>query len=242
VYDDFDWRPFSFAYFYTSYDAIIALGIGLCNMTDEFPTGPAIVDAVKATEFLGSSGPVSFDSHTGTRSSAGLTFRVYNLLIDPSEESIEVEVRETAHINIAANNVRVETPFMYARGTTVAPPSLPPLENYDYNLLGDGARILGWILAGIVIVLSVSFGIWTYCSRQKNLVRVAQPLFLGLICAGSALMALAIVPLSLQEPISQKGLNIACMAVPWLFIMGFATAFSSLFCKLRRLNKVRACN
>lgn len=242
VYDDFIWRPYSFNYFYTAYDAIIALGIGLCNMPDEFPTGPSIVDAVKATEFLGSSGPVSFDSYTGTRAAAGLVFKVVNLLINLDDESIGFEAPKTAYIDIGARNVRVEAPFAYTGGTTVAPPSLPPIESYDYNLLGDGARIVGWTLSGVVILLSVGFGIWTYYSRQKTFMRVAQPLFLGLICAGSVLMASSIIPLSFQELMSQRGLNIACMAIPWLFIMGFATAFSSLFCKLRRLNKVRACN
>jgi hypothetical protein len=203
VYDDFIWRPFSFNYFYTGYDAVIALGIGLCNMTNEFPTGPAIVDAVKATDFLGSSGPVSFDSHTGTRAAAGLVFKVMNLLVDVDEESIGFEAHGTAYINIAAKNVLVETPFTYTGGSTVVPPSLPPLESYDYNLLGDGARIVGWTLSGIVIVLSVGFGFWTYHWRHKTLVRLAQPLFLGLICAGSVLMSSAIIPLSLQEPISQ---------------------------------------
>lgn len=51
-------------------------------------------------------------------------------------------------------------------------------------------------------------------------------------------MASSIIPLSLQEPIQKEGLDIACMSVPWLYTIGFSTAFSSLFTKAWRINKV----
>lgn len=49
MFDDFDWDPIPNFYDQVNYDAMISLGIGLCNMTEEFPSGLEIVDAVKAT-------------------------------------------------------------------------------------------------------------------------------------------------------------------------------------------------
>jgi 7 transmembrane sweet-taste receptor of 3 GCPR len=49
-------------------------------------------------------------------------------------------------------------------------------------------------------------------------------------------MAACIIPMNLQEPIPQAGLDVACMATPWLFILGFSTASSSLLCKSLRIN------
>jgi hypothetical protein len=37
---------------------------------------------------------------------------------------------------------------------------------------------------------------------------------------------------------NQHGLDVACMATPWLLSIGFVTAFSALFSKTWRLNKV----
>lgn len=51
-------------------------------------------------------------------------------------------------------------------------------------------------------------------------------------------MAAAIIPLSLQEPVSDNGLDIACMATPWLFVFGFAIAVASVLFKMIRLNRL----
>lgn len=59
-----------------------------------------------------------------------------------------------------------------------------------------------------------------------------------MLCVGTVIMASSIVPLSLQEPVPKEGLDIACMSVPWLYSIGFSTAFSALFAKAWRINKV----
>lgn len=238
VFDDFSFNPVPNFYQSLSYDAIMSLGIALCDMTEEFPTGPDIVEAIKATEFVGVSGSVKFDNHTGTRSEKGLNFKVVNLIVDPREESIEYEARTSSLINMMSGKINVVAPFVYSGGS-LAPPQLPPVK-HDPNLLGNGVRAVGWTLAGLSILLSAGFGIWTRRHRGRNIVRVSQPIFLGLLCAGTALMASAIIPLSLQEPISDRGLDIACMFAPWLFAMGFAAAVASVLCKILRLNKVCA--
>jgi gamma-aminobutyric acid type B receptor len=51
-------------------------------------------------------------------------------------------------------------------------------------------------------------------------------------------MAFSIIPMSFQEPLSKKILDISCSSQLWLLSGGFTTTFSALFCKLWRLNKV----
>jgi hypothetical protein len=43
--------------------------------------------------------------------------------------------------------------------------------------------------------------------------------------------------LSLQERLSDHGLDIACMCAPWLFTVGFAAAVAAMLFKLLQLNK-----
>jgi hypothetical protein len=47
-------------------------------------------------KFIGVSGPVKLDNVTGTRSEDGLNFKVVNLIIDSSEESILFEARTSS--------------------------------------------------------------------------------------------------------------------------------------------------
>jgi gamma-aminobutyric acid type B receptor len=42
--------------------------------------------------------------------------------------------------------------------------------------------------------------------------------------------------MSLQEPISERGLDMACMCTPWLLFSGYAIAFSALLSKSWRIN------
>lgn len=206
-------------------------------MEQEFPTGEQIVQAVKATEFLGVSGPVSFDNITGTRTADSVSFKLVNVIVDVQGEQISADYLDAALINGGTGEVETLAPYVYAQGSSKPPESLPPV-TVELNLIGTGALAAGWCLAGIGILLSVGFALFTYRYRTRNVIRVAQPVFLGLLCIGTTLMASTIIPLGLQEPMSQDALNRACISLPWLFIMGFATAFSSLFCKTLRLDKV----
>lgn len=87
----------------------------------------------------------------------------------------------------------------------------------------DGIRPVGLALMGLVAAASVGFAVWTYVNRKDRVVKASQPMFLGLICLGTFITACSIIPLSIDDSIaSQRGCDIACMAVPWLFSIGFA--------------------
>lgn len=49
-------------------------------------------------------------------------------------------------------------------------------------------------------------------------------------------MATSILFMTFQEPADQALLDFACMATPWLFVLGFSTSFSAILAKLRRVN------
>ena len=54
-------------------------------------------------------------------------------------------------------------------------------------------------------------------------------------------MASVIIPCTLDDEggsHSQRGLDIACMSVPWLYVLGFIIIYSALFSKTWRINKI----
>jgi len=86
------------------------------------------------------------------------------------------------------------------------------------------------------MIMSICFGFWTYYNRDREMVRISQPVFLGLMCFGTFLMASSICFLGWQEP--WRHLDFACMAGPWLLTIGFSTSFSALFAKTWRINRL----
>jgi ABC-type branched-subunit amino acid transport system substrate-binding protein len=237
TFDDFNFTATQSLYQYLNYDAVMAIGVALCDSEQEFIAPEQLLHQMKSTDFVGVSGRVSFDPLTGTRATESVAHQVINILIDVTPDEISFEARRSSFIKISTGEVELLRPFIYADGTIEVPLSLPAVEQ-DLNLVPDGVRAYMWSLSGLVILSSIGFAWWTYKFRKKSLVRVAQPIFLYMSCVGTLLMAISILPLSLQEPVSQQGLDFACMAFPWLFVMGFGTASSAILCKTIRINRV----
>mmetsp|Transcript_3117 Transcript_3117/g.4743 ORF Transcript_3117/g.4743 Transcript_3117/m.4743 type:complete len:602 (-) Transcript_3117:212-2017(-) len=110
------------------------------------------------------------------------------------------------------------------------PLTLPPV-NQDMNYIGN-LGILGYVLAGIVLCLSFCFAGWTFAKRNVRVVKASQPIFLGMICAGVAIMGASIIPMAIEES------DAACMLIPWLLCVGFATTFAAMFSKTMRINRI----
>lgn len=103
------------------------------------------------------------------------------------------------------------------------------------NYLGD-VRICDYVLLSTVLLAPLTCGVWVFVERKKHVVRVMQPMFLGLICVGAA--SLSIVPFGLNdEHHSTRGCDIKCMAAPNLLSIGFNIALEAFFAKLMRANK-----
>mmetsp|Transcript_15928 Transcript_15928/g.30312 ORF Transcript_15928/g.30312 Transcript_15928/m.30312 type:complete len:1173 (-) Transcript_15928:79-3597(-) len=108
----------------------------------------------------------------------------------------------------------------------------------DLNQLGS-IRYVGWGLAGIAVIMALSSSAWVFYYRQSQIVRTLQPAFLVTISAGVLVMALALIPLGIDdELVSENWCDISCMSIPWLLSLGFTAAMSALFSKLWRINRL----
>ena len=235
TFDGFDFQSTPNPFQYFNFDAVMSLGIALCDSEAEFVTDDEMLHQLKGTQFDGVSGPVSFDPITGTRTSASAVFTITNVLVSIGANGFGVEPRTSAAIHLSTGNVDVISPFIFNGGSTDAPIELPAA-NENLNLVPIGIQAFVWVLSAMAILASIGFAAWTIRFRNTHVVRTSQPFFLLMLCLGTLLMGTCIIPMSLQEPVPVSGLNIACMAAPWLFVLGFGTASSSLLCKALRIN------
>ena len=115
----------------------------------------------------------------------------------------------------------------------------PPV-TYSLNQL-TGIRPVGLALAVIIFLSSLFFGGWTFFYRNQAVIKKSQPIFLLMICAGTFLMGSTVIPLSIDDSIAtSETCTRACMTAPWLFCVGFTTAFAAVFSKIWRLNRLLA--
>ncbi|KAL7545747.1 hypothetical protein ACHAWF_009103, partial [Thalassiosira exigua] len=122
----------------------------------------------------------------------------------------------------------------------------------DYTHINSALGILGIVLFVIQLSLTVGCMAWTVYYRERRVVKASQPLFLCLVLFGTLVMSLSIIPLGVQgkyrytedertgevteiENPDIGRVDAACMALPWLFSIGFGVIFSALFAKIWRV-------
>lgn len=226
------------------YDAVVGLGLASCGLIEtsknhEYFTGEQLYQAFLNTTFEGTSGSVVLDPETGTRDPHTAIFVMKNFVYDEDSSGQGlVQFKEVESDIFMAGEWEQLTPYIFNDGTSTIPLDLPFLETKP-NHLSTGLRVVGSILCGIIIALAIGFGFWTYHNSRKRVVRASQPIFLYIISAGTLLMGLAIIPLTIDLRVTdQKGADAACMAVPWLLAVGFSLTFSALFTKTYRINQL----
>jgi Receptor family ligand binding region/7 transmembrane sweet-taste receptor of 3 GCPR len=227
------------------YDAVIGMALAMCRAGNEteFFTGVQIFNEFRELEFAGASGSVRIDNETGTRDFQSLTYALWN--IQAYEELHEngnpqVKLVPSGRYDAGVWLPIQGNPFLYADGTTIPPESLPPV-NEKQNYIGDAGRYAAFALMGLVMLASVLSLGWMTWFWKVRVVSSSQPLFLVLVSVGSFVMVSAIIPLSFDETVTAdvNTLDRACMAGPWLYIIGAIIAFSALFAKTRGIHKVR---
>lgn len=229
-------------YQYLYYDAALSLGIAACETPGLF-TGPELYKTLLNLQFEGVSGSkVTFDSINGNRGPGSVSYRIDNVFISNDALSNDATIRtESQMAAVVIDNGNVANHpgylFQYNSNTTLPPQQLPTLE-HDYNLIPAGALAVGWSMAALVICFSLGLMGWTWQNRNIYVVRASQPIFLGQLCLGTAIMLMAIFPMGIQGEQPSLGLDVACMAGPWLVCLGFGTAFSALVSKAWRLNQL----
>lgn len=224
-----------------TYDALLLPAYAACSIDKEFFSGEELFKAISRSEFVGATGKIRLTSDTQTRDPASVDFGLNNLFVDENT-SVDGKVRfqerlaKRFHFNrdVAFDDVN---PFIYSDNSTSPPLSLPPVD-FNTKLISNGSRITGWALCSVVILIALSWMVFTYVHRKAKYIRGSQPPFLYMLCIGVIVMAGSIIPMSLQEPTPTIALNVSCMSQLWLLSAGFTTTFSSLFCKIWRLNKL----
>eukprot|EP00592_Proboscia_alata_P022881 CAMPEP_0194424740 /NCGR_PEP_ID=MMETSP0176-20130528/24051_1 /TAXON_ID=216777 /ORGANISM="Proboscia alata, Strain PI-D3" /LENGTH=407 /DNA_ID=CAMNT_0039234709 /DNA_START=63 /DNA_END=1286 /DNA_ORIENTATION=+ len=115
-----------------------------------------------------------------------------------------------------------------------------PAENM--NFITPALKAFVYFLIALVLVVAVGCFGWIYWYRNNLLVQVAQPNCLGLIILGCIVSTTTIIPMGYETEYRDSpdiiGADVACMAVPWLWGLGFTICFSSLFAKVWRVKQL----
>jgi len=131
--------------------------------------------------------------------------------------------------------------FIYSDGTNTPPDNLPPLNGGNDFVPDTTSAIVCLCICGFLLLLIVYCAVWTYRRRKTQAVRAAQPIFLYLLCAGTFILTLALISESLTSfNLSDDGRDATCMVSLWLSTLGFEIAFSALFSKTIRINRIMA--
>jgi hypothetical protein len=233
------------------YDAVAALVLATtCQSTDNGGDVGAleasiIANRIRQSDFRGASGHVIFATsenpnapYPGARADYSATFGAYSVLQNGTLPLIATRgAANSSSSSPSSWKVANNASIVYASGSTVAPPLRSPT---DQNLLTPAARIWGCILFGALILFLAVCAIWLFLFRDTQIVRATQPVFLGILILGSLSVGFCIVTNTFDEGAgwSEEQLSKACTATPWLLICGIQLIYSSIFCKLYRIDKV----
>jgi len=106
----------------------------------------------------------------------------------------------------------------------------------ELNLIPDTMVIIAYTMLAINMTVIFSCAIWLYFQRNSSQVRVSQPFFLCLVLVGCLISSSTIIVLAEED--EGDGPVHACMAIPWLYSIGFSVTFGTLFAKIRRVYKI----
>lgn len=219
-----------------AYDAVMALGLAMCQLPNEFFSGTEIYDELRHNVvFEGASGGVKFNPETGSRDLEGVEIALWNMQARGDDLKPVLSSLLTYH----QDSLTIETisPYIYWDGSTEVPDPLPPFGE-GLRLIPGAELAVGYTICALAVLLSVGWSVFTFWYRSRKEIRMAQPVFLYMTCTGTFIIAITIIPLAQQEPSPTSALDVACMARLWTASFGFTTSFSALFCKMWRLNKL----
>jgi len=188
------------------YDAVISLILASCNVQresgDPLFSSEAVFEAFKKVEFEGAYSKVIIDRETASRDFRSVPYSITNIVAnEPDKNGLVSFSTRVTHIydSEAESWPPVEgSEFIYSDGTTLPPPVLPPYEQ-SLITLNPAARGYGLFLCAVALALSTGYYTWTVLNRKTVVIRASQPLFLGLLCVGTFIMAISIVPMSMEN-------------------------------------------
>jgi len=241
-----------------TYDAVIGMGISACQAAIDakstFEEGDVFTGAEHHSAFIGidfrsASGDVKIGPDNFSRNDESTNFFVGNI-VETSATDTTVTLQGKGYALFDAATAGWEPymgsvggssftdQFIFSDGTKNAPPEIGGVEE-ERNLISTGVRSACLILASVIILMAIACVAYLVRMRKHAVIRMSQPPFLAMICVGTIIMALTIIPVSMDEGVAgQRSLDASCSLSPWLFSIGFVVTFSALFSKLWRVNKI----
>jgi hypothetical protein len=107
----------------------------------------------------------------------------------------------------------------------------------NMNHLPSTVIIIAYVMFALNALVIVICGVWLYWQRNSCQVRVSQPFFLLLVLLGCLINSSTILTMA-QDDSGEDDPVLACMAMPWLYSVGFSVTFGTLFAKIRRVYKL----
>ena len=103
----------------------------------------------------------------------------------------------------------------------------------NVNLIPLSLKVIAYIMLAMNVITIAICATWLYWKRDTFQVRVSQPSFLLLVLVGCLISSCTIIVLAQED--AEDGPVRACLAIPWLYSMGFSVTFGTLFAKIRRV-------
>jgi len=165
------------------YDSAILLGLAACKSAHSHVNGKDHFGFILNTTFEGASGNIAIDSETGTRSLATSNFALLNMVpVATNDTNVMFQSVDVAHFNMGKWTRQNE--IIFNSGTNNIPVDVPP-PKANFNYIGTSLRSVGYSLATVILLSSLSLIVWTMRNQGSRVVRASQPFFLYCVCAGT---------------------------------------------------------
>ncbi|CAB9526188.1 acid type B receptor subunit 2 [Seminavis robusta] len=106
----------------------------------------------------------------------------------------------------------------------------------ELNLLPKDLIVVTSIMVALSFLVAAGCAAWVVHNRNRATIKVTQPSFLLLVLFGCVVSTSTIIAMAQEDP--GDGPVPACMAIPWLYSVGFCITFGSLFARIRRIHAV----
>ena len=110
----------------------------------------------------------------------------------------------------------------------------------DASYLPDGLVFFSWTLVILIMGGCLGLAIWIWTYRMHGIVNASSPIFMVQMSIGCMLQVSSVIPMAMQENYvnSVASLDVACMAVPWLYFSGFTLIYAPLLVKSYRIYRL----
>jgi len=131
---------------------------------------------------------------------------------------------------------------LHQNESALSPEGLDEILNMTYIedqlRVSEETRVASLVLMSMSIGLAFGLAVWVCWHYQSPVVKAMQPLFLLLLCLGSIISNLSIIPLGAQINNDSMMADSACVTTAWLEAMGPTIFYASLISKLWRVNRI----